>query len=84
MGTINISGNTVTFIVQRFEDILQVIIPIFDTYSLLTTKVLDFMDFRTAVMHKQQCGVLTYDVIAMILSLKNGMNSLLRGGKEKL
>jgi len=45
--------------VQRFEDILQVIIPIFDSYTLQTTKVLDFMDFRAAVIQKKYCGSLT-------------------------
>jgi len=63
VGTINTSGNSVTFAVQRFEDILQVIIPIFDSYLLQTTKVLDFKDFRVAVILKQHCGSLTNEEI---------------------
>jgi len=73
VGTIHTSDACVTFAVQRFEDIVQVIIPIFDTFPLQTTKVLDYKDWRTAAMIKFQ-GPLSKDSLAKILLLKAGMN----------
>jgi hypothetical protein len=38
--------NTVNFVVYKFEDILQKIIPIFEKYPLITQKYLDFYYFK--------------------------------------
>ena len=65
------------FIVSKFEDLRSVIIPIFNTYPLLTTKALDFLDFQKAIeiKHKSSTRKLTSKDLNSILTSKSNMNS---------
>ena len=44
IGIVNIQGNTCTYYVHSFQFIINVLIPIFDKYPLLTLKQLDYRD----------------------------------------
>jgi hypothetical protein len=49
VGKIYLDGNYARFSVDTLNVIVEVIIPIFTKYSLLTSKGLDFADFAKAV-----------------------------------
>lgn len=67
------------FIVAKFKDIQDIIIPIFTKYHFTTSKYLDFIDFSLAAGIKNSSVLgkrkLRQDELAKILSLKSGMNS---------
>lgn len=52
IGIITVDNDHCSFVVQNFNDIKNVICPIFIAYPLLTNKRLDFKDFYEAVMIK--------------------------------
>lgn len=49
VGIVRIRGQTCSFRIHAFETILNILIPIFDKYSLLTHKQLDYKDWRKSV-----------------------------------
>ena len=60
--------------VTKKEDILK-IISIFETYTLNSSKRLDYLDFKKAFyLYKSRTG-LSKELINQILDLKNSMNS---------
>lgn len=44
IGVVSFKGNTCTFSVYSFQLIVEVLLPIFDQYPLLTHKQLDYRD----------------------------------------
>ena len=50
IGTIYIEGNLAIYRIIKKADLLSTIIPIFDLYSLQGTKLLDYINFRTAIL----------------------------------
>ena len=67
------------YIISKFQDILEVLIPIFSKYYLTTSKFLDFQDFKaaaeirkTSYMEKRR---LTKEELNEILRIKSDMNS---------
>ena len=44
IGVVSIKGNTCTFSIHSFQHIVDVLVPIFDKYSLITHKQLDYID----------------------------------------
>lgn len=63
------------YVVTKFEDIKNVIIPIFKYTKLYTTKAKDFMDFCLAFEIKEKYGSsLTIEQFNYILEIKNRMN----------
>lgn len=69
--------NSCAFVVQSFSELKNVICPIFLTFPLHTSKKLDFQDFYTAILIKDQSsdGNLSDSDKEKILSIKDGMNS---------
>lgn len=64
------------FIVEKFEDIKNVICPLFKAFSLYTSKRLDFEDFYKAVQIKDHVKKkLSDSERERILIIKNNMNS---------
>jgi hypothetical protein len=69
------SRNRCSFIVEKYEDIKNVICPIFNIFPLHTSKKLDFEDFKEAVLIKDfKKKFLSEYEINRIKSIKNGMN----------
>jgi len=54
IGTVSLRGNTCTFSVHSFQLIVEVLLPIFDKYSLITHKQLDYREWRLAVLLKKK------------------------------
>jgi hypothetical protein len=44
IGVVSIKGNTCTFSIYSFQNIVDVLVPIFDKYPLITHKQLDYRD----------------------------------------
>jgi NADH:ubiquinone oxidoreductase subunit 3 (subunit A) len=81
VGIIQISKtkNLVSYTIQKFDIIKELIIPIFNIYILRTAKYLDFKDWEKAVLLKinslkQLNSNLSDDTLTQILTLKKGMN----------
>ena len=79
-GVVSTKGNTCSFRVHSFNVIVEKLLPIFDSCSLLTHKQLNYNDWRRAIMLKRLGQVnnrsLSVDVFNQIIELKNGINSL--------
>lgn len=77
---VNSKRNTVTFTVRKFNDILTVIIPIFQRFPLQTKKYLDYLCFVEAVIivhsNKLNNTRLSSLDLEKILKLKQSMNSM--------
>lgn len=65
---------TVEFVVTRFADIQEKIIPIFDKYPLQGTKVLNFFDFKKVAELIKDKAHLTSMGLDQIQKIKAGMN----------
>lgn len=75
----NRSRDSVLFYVAKFEDIVGVILPIFEEFPLQTTKYLDFKSFKEAInikLNYKKRDTLTKTDIKKINNLKASMNSL--------
>jgi len=74
--TVESNRNRCAFIVEKHEDIKNIICPIFNTFPLHTSKRLDFEDFYKAFLIKDSArekSLCNMDK-ERIVSLKNGMN----------
>ena len=70
------SRDRCAFTVEKYEDIKNVICPLFNTFPLHTSKKLDFVDFYKAVLIKDHIKKdLSDSEREKILAIKNGMNS---------
>nr|AMX22313.1 LAGLIDADG endonuclease [Cryphonectria parasitica] len=72
----NKKENAYKFSVSKIEDILYKIIPHLDKYPLVTSKNLDYADFRRIALLMKDKLHLNSEVIDEILLIKNNMNSL--------
>lgn len=76
--TVEILKHRCSFIVEKYDDIRNIICPFFKKYPLLrsTKKKLDFEDFNKAVLIKDYINKnLSEAELETIIFLKNGMNS---------
>jgi hypothetical protein len=74
--TVENSKNRCSFIVEKYEDIKNVICPLFKTFPLHTSKKLDFEDYYKAILIKDHIKKILSDAEReIIISIKNGMNS---------
>lgn len=72
--TLESSRNRCSYIIQNYEEIKNVICPIFNTFPLHTSKRLDFENFSQAVFIKDNKKLSNTDM-SKIVSLKNTMNT---------
>ena len=63
IGVVSIKGNTCTFAVHSFQLMVDVLLPIFDKYPLITHKQLDYRDWRIAVLLKKNSAVSNKKII---------------------
>lgn len=71
----NKKENAYKFSVSKIEDILYKIIPHLDKYPLVTSKNLDYADFRKIALLMKDKLHLNSEVIDEIILIKNNMNS---------
>jgi hypothetical protein len=65
----------VDFVVSKFSDINNIIIPFFSQYSLQGSKSADYRDFLTVASLMKDKSHLTHEGLAQILKIKSKMNS---------
>ena len=63
-----------TFAVRNFSHIIETIIPFFEQYSMLGTKVKDFEDFKEASLLIKSKSYLTKEGLEKIIFIKSRMN----------
>ena len=73
MGSIYASKDSQIFTISKKDDISK-LISIFDSYTLNTSKYLDFLAFKKAFILYTDRNNLTGELIAQIIELKNDMN----------
>ena len=64
----------VTFVINKFSDIKEKVIPFFHSYTLQGIKYMDFQDFVKIANLMENKGHLTIEGLKKIKSLKSGMN----------
>ena len=74
IGKIVISKDTCTYRVDKFKDIMEVIIPHFDNYPPVTQKLADYILFKEIVGLMKNKEHLTLDGLRKILSFKASLN----------
>lgn len=62
------------FVVQKFRDITEKIIPFFDEYPVLGVKSKDYEDFKRCANYMELKAHLTLDGLNAILELAQNMN----------
>jgi hypothetical protein len=62
------------FIVTKFSDLNDKIIPFFDQYKIIGSKFLDYQDFKKVVQLMKNKGHLTPEGLSQIKQIKSGMN----------
>ena len=72
--TLESSRNRCSYIIQNYEEIINIICPIFNAFPLHTSKRLDFENFSQAIFIKDN-QKLSDAGLSKIVSLKNTMNS---------
>ena len=72
--TLESSRNRCSYIIQNYEEIKNIICPIFNAFPLHTSKRLDFENFSQAVFIKDNPKLSDTDM-SKIVSLKNTMNT---------
>ncbi len=73
-GKINKGSRATNFVVQRLSDIIKIIIPFFDTYSIEGVKVKDYADFKKVALLMDKKAHLTKEGLDEIREIKNRMN----------
>jgi hypothetical protein len=66
--------NSVRYSVNNLEDIINIIIPHFDNYPLLTKKYADFLLFKSAVFLLKDKKHLTLDGLNEIVNIRASMS----------
>jgi hypothetical protein len=67
--------NSVTFIIRKFKDINEKVIPFFKSYPLQGVKAMDWRDFCEIAKIVEDKSHLTPEGLKKIKSLKSGMNA---------
>jgi len=78
VGNISIgNNNSVTYYVSSVNDLINVIIPHFDKFPLITQKRADFLLFKSAleiIHNKEHKKSLTSEYISKLISIKASLN----------
>lgn len=76
-GRINIDNRktkTMKYVVTNIDDLLNIIIPHFDEYPLLTSKYLNYVDFKNATLLMKDKGHYSLEGINNLKDIKSKMN----------
>lgn len=71
----NAKENAYKFSVNKIDDIINKVIPHLDKYPLLTSKNLDYLDFKKVALLMKDKLHLNKEVMKGILLIKNNMNN---------
>lgn len=73
-GNVYNKQNSVEFVVTKFKDITEIIIPFFDKYPIVGVKAKDFEDFKRVAELMKNKANLTPEGLETIRLIKMGMN----------
>jgi len=73
-GVINLANERVCFLVTKFSDICNIIIPFFDKFHIQGVKHKDYLDFLRAKTLVENKAHLTQEGLDTIIKIKSGMN----------
>jgi len=77
-GRLNAERDVLTFTISQLNDIETILIPLFDKFTLNTTKYLDYLYFKKAFFmfrNRKSSGLDLQEINLKIIKLKEGMNS---------
>lgn len=75
-GTISKTGKSlVSFYISKQEDLLNILIPLFDNFPLNGVKYLDYLTFKEAILNKLDNSIPLDKKLELITNLKNSMNT---------
>lgn len=77
-GRLNAERDVLVFSISQLNDIETILIPLFDKFTLNTTKYLDYLYFKKAFFifrNRKSNGLGLQEINLKILKLKEGMNS---------
>ncbi len=77
-GRLNTERDTLVFTISQLSDIETILIPLFEKFSLNTTKYLDYLDFKEAFFlfkNRKSNESSIQQIYLNIIELKKGMNS---------
>jgi hypothetical protein len=77
---LNLSKSAVYFVVTRFQDITDKVIPLFDKYPIKGVKASDYSDFKKVAMLMSKKAHLTEQGLSEIKFIKSNMNFLRSSG----
>lgn len=70
----NLKHSASYYVVSKFDDIIEKVIPFFDKYQIEGVKSLDYQCFKEIALLMQEKQHLTHEGLEKIKSLKSGMN----------
>ena len=73
-GKIYVSVRSVDFIVTKFSDIIDKLIPFFEKYPIIGVKQLDYLDWCKVAKLINEGSHLTKEGVNLIREIKSGMN----------
>jgi len=62
------------FVVSKFNDITEIVIPFFDNYPIYGVKSLDYINFKEVALLMKEKGHLNIEGIEKIKRIKSNMN----------
>lgn len=71
IGTINIDKNIVSYLIRDKKDLINIVIPIFDKYPLLTSKRFNYLKFKECLIISNNNMIHQVDKINIINNIKN-------------
>lgn len=77
-GRLNAERDVLIFSISQLNDLERVLIPLFDKFTLNTTKYLDYLYFKKAFFmfrNRKSSGLALQEINLKIIKLKEGMNS---------
>ena len=77
VGNVTIHGSNCLYTIDDLYSCITVLLPLLDEYNLLTSKWLDYQDFKSVVNYLYTTGSsrLSADKLAWASAIINGMNS---------
>ena len=73
-GIINKNNNSIDLVINKYDDIINKLIPFFDSYKILGVKYQDFLDFKKVSELMSKKDHLTIDGFKKIKEIKKFMN----------
>ncbi len=76
VGIIRIEGNSTIYTISKLKDLIEIIIPLFSIYPLLSTKHRDYESFKQAldIKNKSNTFKLNLEDLKFIIDIKSSMN----------